>query len=67
MNLFISKYKKFARLKAARKNLPKAQRAFFATLLVAVAMQYQAQIVANVAADPGLSAQASANADYANY
>jgi hypothetical protein len=67
MNLFVSKYKKFARLKAARKNLPKAKRAFFATLLVAVAMQYQAQIVAKVAATPALSAQVSANASYANY
>lgn len=65
MNLFISKYKKFARLKAARKNLPKAKRAFFATLLVAVAMQYQSQIVVNVAATPAFSSSASAS--YANY
>lgn len=65
MNLFISKYKKLARLKAARKTLPKAKRAFFATLLVAVALQYQAQIVANVAAAPALSS--SASADYTSY
>lgn len=61
MNLFVSKYKKFARLKAARKNLPKVQRAFFATLLVAVALQYQAQIAHNVATVPSLSVQTSAS------
>lgn len=67
MNLIISKYKKLARLKASRKNLPKVKRAFFATLLVAVAMLYQAQMVDNIAATSAFSPQTGAGADYANY
>lgn len=46
MNPFFQKSKKLARLKANRKQLPKASRAFFITLMVAVALQFQGQIFA---------------------
>lgn len=45
MSPFFPKSKKLARLKAARKKLPKASRAFFVTLMVAVAMHFQGQIL----------------------
>jgi hypothetical protein len=44
MNSFFTKSKKLARLKAARKQLPKLKRAFFVTLLVLVTLQFQAQL-----------------------
>lgn len=46
MNPFFQKSKKLARLKANRKLLPKASRAFFVTLMVAVALHFQGQILA---------------------
>lgn len=45
MSPFFPKSKKLARLKASRKKLPKASRAFFVTLMVAVAMHFQAQLL----------------------
>ena len=47
MSPFFQKSKKLARLKAYRKQLPKASRAFFVVLMVAVALQYQGQILAD--------------------
>jgi hypothetical protein len=45
MNPFFPKSKKLARLKAARKQMPKASRAFFVTLMVAVALHFQGQLL----------------------
>lgn len=45
MSPFFPKSKKLARLKASRKKLPKASRAFFVTLMVAVAMHFQGQLL----------------------
>jgi hypothetical protein len=45
MNPFSPKSKKLARLKAARKKLPKTQRAFFLTLLMAVTMHMQTHLL----------------------
>ena len=44
MHPFFTKSKKLARLKAARKQLPKSKRAFFVALLVTVTLHYQAQL-----------------------
>ena len=45
MNPFFLKSKKLARLKAARKQLPKSKRAFFLTLLVMATLHFQAQLL----------------------
>jgi hypothetical protein len=45
MNSFLQKYKKLARLKAARKQLPKSKRMFFITLLVMTTLHFQAQLL----------------------